>query len=437
MLIDLLACPRCGGALTGDGGAPSCAACGVGYPPLGRVPCLLPDGDRWRALWRAQLAAIHVEADDTLAVFAGELRKPALVPDTRARLERQTAIARQMVADIDAAVADVGPPADEPEPIPGYQPLESLHLLHRDWGWPESDENARALGVVERVLCAPLGRVLVIGAGACRLAYDLHVRHGAVETVALDVDPLALSVAARTIAGERVALTEARSDATDLARLSAPRTLHAPDGPARGLNVVLGDGLAPPLRPHAFDTVVTPWFIDLVPPDGRDLLGVLRRMLAPGGRWLNYGPLLYPLARPPALRFSREEWWALARRAGFEVERTTVETMPYSLSPLTQRGRIEECLAWSARAGELPADRAGEPPSWLVLPWLPVPDFPGRAMFHHENAAFAAIVGLVDGRRAIDDIAAQIAHLTAAPAAALKDTIRYCLAAVHPACNPA
>ena len=197
----------------------------------------------------------------------------------------------------------------------------------------------------------------------------------------------------------------------------------------------LADGLDPPVRPGAFDTVITPWFIDVVPPDLRNLVGVLRRVLAPNGRWVHFRPLLYPPQRSPARQFSREEVLELARRGGFSVEATNTETVPFSASPLDGRVRREPCLAFSARVGDVPADQPGDLPSWLVLPELPIPDFVGRALFFHESQGFRKVVHLVDGQRGINDIASLLDAPDGTDPGALKDAIRDCLLQVHPACK--
>src|SRR5439155_4481347 len=47
----VLACPRCGGALAAAVAALSCSSCGVEYPPIGDVSCVVPDPGLWRARW--------------------------------------------------------------------------------------------------------------------------------------------------------------------------------------------------------------------------------------------------------------------------------------------------------------------------------------------------------------------------------------------------
>lgn len=439
VLSELVRCPQCADAkivasLVMDTAKNfRCLSCAQRYPAVGGVPSLLPRPNAWLEHWRNQLAIIAQEADLTLETFEAERRKPALLETTRERLDSQIDLTRQVASEIDAVLLPaVGGRAAEAQEIPGFRPLETLHLLHRDWGWTESDENARALACLEKVIHAPLGRLLVLGAGACRLAYDLHRKHAASLTIALDIDPLALLTADKILNGQIVPLTEARANANEMTRLRALRLLKAPDGPVADFQPLLANGLAPPFRDGVFDTVLTPWFIDLVPQDLREFLPALHRLLTPGGRWLNFGPLLYPMTRPAALRFAREEVFELAARVGFEITNWTSELLPYSLSPLAERGRLEQCLAFSAVAGPRPAPDAFDPPNFLVFPDVPIPDFPGRASFDHPSAALRAIVEAIDGQRSITDVATLVGERVGVKGPALKDAVRHCLLETHP-----
>jgi uncharacterized protein YbaR (Trm112 family) len=429
-LLDLLVCPACRGRLAESGGTYQCTSCPATYPTLAGVPCLLPEPERWRASWRLQLEELRHAADETVAMFEKELRKPALLQDTRLRLQTQVALTRKMLAELVSIIEPAaGARLTNPLAAPRIDPLNTFHYLHRDWA--ETTENETALACVERVLDdAPLGRLLVLGAGAGRLAYDLHRTRRATLTVALDIDPLVALVARRMVSGDTLELTEARSNATEMTRFGVLRRLRAPAGPVERFHVLLANALTPPLRDHLFDTVLTPWFIDVVPHDLRDFMGVLSRLLVPGGRWLNYGPLLFPPSRPAAYRYAREEVVQIAAAAGFGVTHQTDELVRFAYSPLAARGRLEHCIAFSARKGE------PKPDAWLQIPHLPIPDFAGRAERRHESAAFNAIVALVDGRRSIDDIAI---HLGAGPdvnLAAIKDAVRLCLQTLHPNLEP-
>jgi hypothetical protein len=233
-------------------------------------------------------------------------------------------------------------------------------------------------------------------------------------------------VARRMVSGGRMELTEARSNATEMSRFGVLRNLQAPAGAIERFHVLLANGLQPPVREQVFDTVLTPWFIDVVPTDLRDFMSVLSRVLVPGGRWINYGPLLFPPNRPAAYRYSREEVIEIAQLAGFDITRETDELMRFAYSPLAARGRLEHCIAFSARKSSPRAN------AWLQIPHLPIPGFSPRAERRRESAAFEAIMALVDGRRSIDDIALHLGAGSDVNLGAIKDAVRLCLQTVHP-----
>jgi len=346
-------CVRCGAALDARAELIACARCGDRYPRVGRVPVLLPDPDAHVALWRRQLALLLDNGAKTQAALEEQARAPSLPAPGRTRLEGMARGVRDQVADFAAVM---GPALGGPlEGAVGGLPrgvVEYSHYLFRDWGWtgPDARENAEALSALAEVVDGDeLGRVLVLGAGACRLAYDIQ-RRWAIETAALDIDPYLFVMAEAVVRGGSLRLTEAGLHVHEAERASAAWKLTAPEGPLGQdvLHLFLADGLAPPFQDAAFDTVVTPWFLDRVPTDLGAFLATLRRLLAPGGRWLNQGPLLYPPTTPLASRWSRDEIFALATEGGFRVDRWAWGSRPYLVSPLTGAGKIERTLTFAA-----------------------------------------------------------------------------------------
>ncbi|HEY0708230.1 MAG TPA: class I SAM-dependent methyltransferase, partial [Polyangia bacterium] len=224
---------------------------------------------------------------------------------------------------------------------------------YRDWAWEQagSDELRRSVTALREVAREePLGRTLVFGAAACRLPYELALGFGATEVVAIDIDPFTFVVAEAIVRGRTLRLTEANLGVQDADHLSRTWTVAAPAGPRAtdDFHFVLGNGLAPPFAAGSFDTVVTPWFIDQVPPDAGKFFDTLARLVRPGGRWLNQGPLLYRVDLPLALRHPRQEIFERANAAGFRVDKWASESRPYLVSPLNGRGRIEAVLSFAA-----------------------------------------------------------------------------------------
>jgi SAM-dependent methyltransferase len=362
-LEQTVVCARCAGAPKFSGLDISCARCGQEYPRVGRIAVMLPRPDDHVTLWRQQLARLIAQGEHTLAGLDAEASSPDMLADGQTRLRRLAKAVHDQIREIgDVVGSALGGPLPPPENVGLPRGVvEHIHFLYRDWGWDDGDspENQRSLEAVREVLGGEggesLGRTLVVGAGGCRLAYDLHRLCGASDTVVVDIDPYLFLVAETVVRGGSVRLTESSPTVQHLGRIAKSWTLRAPAGPLdeAHFHFFLANGLAPPFATGTFDTLVTPWFIDQVPPDLPAFLATANRMLRPGGRWINHGPLVYPPDTPLARRFSAEEVFELAARAGFALGRTSQASHPHLVSPLTGRGRVESVLTFVAsKVGE-------------------------------------------------------------------------------------
>ncbi len=351
---DHVACVRCAAALDAGAERIECARCGQAYARAGRIPILLPRADDHLSLWRQQLGALSTQSEHTLRAIETELESPGLSGSGAARLR---ALSRALAAQVRDITAQLGPALGGPLAGDGVGlprgVVEYIQFLYRDWGWESADnrENEQALAAIRGVLAVgDIGRTLVLGAGACRLAYDLHRELNASETAVLDIDPFLLVIAEAVVRGEPVQLTESTANVQELSQVARSWLLRAPAGPlsASEFHFFLANALAPPFADHVFDTLITPWFIDQIPGDLLAFFERLKRLLKPGGRWINSGPLLYPADVPLSRRFSREEIFELATRAGFQVERWTTESRRHLESPLNGRGKLEWLLTFVA-----------------------------------------------------------------------------------------
>ncbi|MDE2782579.1 MAG: methyltransferase domain-containing protein [Gemmatimonadota bacterium] len=451
-LLDAVRCPLCSSKIDLAAQAVRCRKCGQVYPRLGAIPVLLPEPLDYFASCMRQLAGLEEQVERVVQDVGEQLRSTELLPSTRKRC-------RIIIEGITGQLADVrgilepGLPAaaragagGQSERIPAT--LDHLPYLYRDWGWPpQADgETERALALVETLLenrCP--GRMLVMGAGACRLAYDVYHRHPDSELLVMDLDPVLFSAAHAVTHGESVTVREANLEMGDLDQAVKEWALSAPRGPVDDarFHFLVADAVDPPLTPGIFDTVLTPWFIDHGPEDVRDLISTLHRMLKPGGRWVNLGPLKYNLDVPFSRRFAREELFDLAERAGFHVGPWHSESGPYLVSQLNGRGKTEWVLAFSAtklEAAEEDSSAGSGPPPWLLFRHLPIPAFEGQAHFWSEAAMVRMVVSSIDGRRTLDDIAVMVSERARQPditMSQVRAAVRQCLQKVHPACGAA
>ena len=76
--------------------------------------------------------------------------------------------------------------------------------------------------------------------------------------------------------------------------------------------------LRAPEGTDGYDAVVTLFFID-TSLDIIETLEHIHRLLRPGGRWINLGPLLWTSGGQAAMELSLEEMLALAAEVGFDV----------------------------------------------------------------------------------------------------------------------
>lgn len=385
---------------------------------------LLVDPHEERRQWSYQLDEFAREVDRARDRLLAQLSAETIPPLARARMQhlRDGLLAHRdaVVGRFEAAgVTPASREAKDRDRVPGEGTVTAYYdQMFRDWVWGDAEISA-ALDLV--VAAWPdgesLGKCLVLGAGACRLPLEIVRKLGAEATVAVDLNPLPYLVVRALQRGESVALSELPQQARSSTDVLVPRTLTASPAP-RELSLVFADGLQPPVSPGTFDTVMTPWFIDQVPPDAAELMTTLAAILPRGGRWLNHGPLIYhPNHTRYAHRYRVDEIRRMVTEAGFSIDAWSYAPLPYMHSPASSQGRSEYVLTFVATRGEdVTSADVPERPAWLDDHDLPVPQLPGLADYAPPHPMFAAVIALVDGARCIREIAALMVSRHGLPA---------------------
>ena len=296
--------------------------------------------------------------------------------------------------------------------LPKIQGLSSYYSnIFRDWAW-ENGENEELLGSIERALeygdRDHLGRVLTLGAGACRLPYDLHRRHAPELSVAIDINPLLLMLASRVIQGEMVPMYEFPVAPKNNRSFAVRKTCCAPApiGGSRGnFHLLFADALNPPFRRGAFDTVLTPWLIDIIPQDLKEFLPTLNRVLKKGGIWANTGSLAF-FHKDPARCYSEEEVLELVKAAGFEILSSERQTIRYLQSPHSAHRRSENVLTFSARKTKNvgPWHHYEHLPQWILDGDEPIPEHFEFSVASSNHLLSAQVLAAINGKRTIDEI---------------------------------
>jgi SAM-dependent methyltransferase len=433
-VFESLRCPVCAGTVAPERSGLRCVSCANVYPAVGGIVVLLEEAAAEIANWRHRVSDFLIDNDKARATLLAQLASDAKLDATRCRLEQLREHLdhhRQRLLEVLEPAGLAAKPRAAPERavVPGEGSITSYyHQIHRDWSWEQHDNDevaasvATVLGVLEDD--ANLGKMLVLGAGACRLSYELHKR--ATMTLATDINPLPFLVAKRLVAGDTVPLFELPVRPRDSTRTAIERQLRA-ERSVSNFHFLLADGLEPPVVDGSFDTVLTPWFIDQIPTNIAKLLPEIRRVLRDGGRWINHGPLVYhPNHTRLVHRYCFDEVLELTRRAGFDVRRHSIDRLNYMESPDGCQGRTELILSFCAIKTDV-SETVTEDPAWLADSSVAVPLLPGIDKYEAPHPLFAAVAGMVDGERSIDDIVMTLVQQHGLPADAAPSAVQACL----------
>lgn len=417
---ELLACPRCDKTplFHGEKGY-RCKACAIDFPLVGGLPWFFAEPDAALGEWRNRL---HF-ALQQLAHEAQRIKAELIAEDypelTRRRLEllksaneKHRQLLKNLLLPIDVQSLDASYESYLAlrTRLPTDQGLNTYYAnAHRDWCWGEQ-ENTASLGELRRALKASgdeaPGDTLVLGAGAGRLAYDVHQQLAPGRTLAVDFNPMLMFIARDVTRGEELSLYEFPLAPRTLNDTAILRTLAAPEVARDGFHLLLADVLRPPFAAQSFDTVITPWLIDIVSEDFAVFARRINRLLKPDGRWLNFGSLAFdhPERRR---RYSAEETLELVEKSGFAAPEVLQAEIPYMCSPASRHGRLESVLTFAARKIQdmKPPARHKALPDWLVTGKQPVPLLPSFRTQALSTQIYSFIMSLIDGHRTIDDMA--------------------------------
>jgi uncharacterized protein YbaR (Trm112 family) len=413
--LELLCCPRCRGPLVRTATL-SCVACAVAYPEIGGLPWLFTTPELALGEWRARIHGFLAGLDAQAQRYRAALGDDVTRAGTRNRLKLLAAACADHARRLRALLAPVlgDAPAAAPElysalgmTVPTGQGLTSYYAnLHRDWCWGGT-ENAAAYRILNAALGTdPPGNTLLLGIGAGRLAYDLVQARAPDVFVAADLNPLFLYAVQRLFAGERLELYEFPLAPRDAESHALLRALQAPAAVHARCHLVCADVSHGPFAPGAFDTVITPWLIDIVDEDFATFAARINGWLKPGGRWINTGSLSFA-SDQPARRYALAEVIEIVAATGFTGVEPREETIPYLCSPASRHGRIETVVTFAARkrdAVPMPAPPR-RLPDWLQRDDAPVPLLPELQARQLELRVLAHVASLVDGRRSIRDVA--------------------------------
>jgi len=430
-----LCCPNC------DSGDPLvlrpsaalfCLSCETEFPVFANgdvcIPWLFSSPDTAQLEWSARYRGFlkkNAEQHNRLNRALADARD---LPATRQRIYNTLRAQRDHRNQIVSLLAPIELDADDLVPamtrvlhdkLPKNQGLTSYAAnVFRDWAW-NNGENDAIFDAIEEVLRADqrdeIGSVLTLGSGACRVPYDIHRKYTPSLSVAMDFNPLLLLIASRVISGCPVPLYEFPIAPLDNAAAGMLQHCSAPvalcDDSGGNFEFVLGDATNPPFGRHSFDTVVTPWLIDILSQDLRDFIPQVNRLLPVGGIWVNTGPLAF-INEDPCRCYSEAEVIEIVEQSGFELLALDRRSVPYLQSPHSAHGRVERIVSFAAKKRDDVETVAPGPclPEWILDTTQGVPSSSETILTSSSHLLTAQVLAAVDGKRSINAIAKLVAR---------------------------
>lgn len=396
------------------------------YPLVGGVPWLFPDPKHTLADWRerASLSIEHLEKEVEDLKAASKATASEL---TRDRLEKVRTLKIRHLEMLRRVLEPLKPFAKlslTQKKAYGYRlPLRQGLLgyvpnLIRDWSGQYESENKALfdstidlLKKTKPIVDTAELRILVLGSGSSRLAYDIALKFPKSQVIAFDLNPLLLLAAKQISAGTKVRATEFSVSPKDSAEPGRELELSRPGPETPNLEFIFGDVYALPFQDASFDICVSPWLVDILPRRFAELCATVARVVKPQGVWANSGSWHFSFRNEvenPSLAEAAE----LASTIGWKPLASAFHEIPYLQSAFDSHRRFETVTQFVWERNTTPV--AHRPPlddraDWIRNPKLAVPSLDFFAQGAEVHAVMALILSLVDSQRSLEDIANTLA----------------------------
>ena len=417
--FSILSCPTCNGNLHSlQDNRLQCRLCSKEYFNFQGAPWLFPAPDQALGFWRDNLRLLVQQIDSEVSAIKKCCDQPDVLNSQKQRLKKWAEAKKEFARSLERILSPLSSPSNPSidvsvalrDTIPMTQRLGSyLDNVFRDWSWgDENGENKVCLDILLELLKDKKSpeKLLVLGAGACRLSYDLHRAKKIGQTLVSDINPLYLLLAQEIIRGETKSLHEFPFSPVNGKSFFVRRELKSPEAIKENFHFVFADGMNPPFQKEAFDCVLTPWFIDIVPQDPRTLFRRFNFLLQPGGCWINFGSCYFN--HPDyARRYSPEDILDIAEESGFKIHLTLNRKIPYLQNPASGYGRIEQTLSFLAeKVRDVdPPPRYVYLPEWLLDSSMPIPQNPVFTQFAAVHGFYTQVVSAIDGQTSLEALA--------------------------------
>ncbi|MCW8880566.1 MAG: hypothetical protein OQK04_12045 [Kangiellaceae bacterium] len=416
-LLNLLTCPVTGSDLSLDENQGHLQLvnqeANCFYPLINGIPWIIKNPLHSMVDWSVKLNHFNQVLNEEIRILGNELKQAN--GETARRLQKLHDNKVVFLHKVTELVSPILKAKVSGKPIydalsdraPNTQNLLSYESnLYRDWVWGD-EENELSLSIVAQHLNeASAENILVLGAGACRLAFDIHNHIKPKLTIANDINPLLMFAAQSILNGNSLELPEFPAHPVNLESVAVLHKIESRLERPDNFHLLISDALKPTIAKGTISTVVTPWLIDIQPFELAKFLRAINHYLPNGGTWINFGSLVFNQNRE-SFCYSIEEIKSIAQTAGFEIEEIESQQIPYLKSPYNAGYRVE--TVWSWRATKFKDCQQTEDlqnlPDWILDTSQVIPATKELQAFAFSHQMYADLASKIDGKSSIDTIA--------------------------------
>ncbi|MDW3094495.1 MAG: class I SAM-dependent methyltransferase [Gammaproteobacteria bacterium] len=417
-----LQCPKCGSSkLTESTDHIDCDKCNQSYPQFKfgniSIPFLFADVDAAIGAWCARIngfkKAIEQEIEH-LNIQSKDKNNSRLTTERlKTSLKSKKQYKQQIIEHLESFKAySLDEYAYNSSEIDKNQGVESyINNIFRDWCW-NNGENEELLRSISKVVDSNFqaGISLTLGAGASRFSYDFHEKYLAKHSFLLDINPVLLGNAAKIINGMVVELNEFPVAPISIDDFTKHQKCKIACDTPEEFSFLLADALNAPLKEKSFDSILTPWLVDIIPIDLKDFITRVNRLLKVGGLWINSGSLAF-FHKNQQCNYSQEEVIDSLKKFGFDDVKVARTKINYLNSPHSAHGRIEEVFSFSAKKkfDSAVPNNFTYFPEWVNDVNLSIPNHAELMAESSKHLLQAQVLSAINGQRSIIDIAQLLA----------------------------
>lgn len=255
---------------------------------IGDIPWAFADAEAKKIEWSNKVQNYFSIEEQNLSYLQGLLTQKLIEDNRKTRIQKfikdKHAHLKQMKKVLDPFLKN----KEKAIVLDNQNILSYQDNIFRDWCWGQKENNIYADYILKNI--SPNAKnILVLGAGACGLSYDLAKQHKG-NVIASDINPYLFLTANKIFSKKHLNLYEFIDYPKEDEPTSRKWEIKPIDDCQDNHFQVFCDFTQMPFKEKSFDVIIGCWFFDILDISLSNSLGHLNKYLKPKGQCLYIGP---------------------------------------------------------------------------------------------------------------------------------------------------